>query len=82
MTESLREMSARLARYDRNHRANLVAKRRKIGWSQKDLADVMGVTVRKVRKIEAYWGDPRLSDLRRYEACVHWALSGLEGDDG
>lgn len=70
MTESIYEMSFRLARYDRNVRTDLIRKRRERGLTQKDIAKRLGVSVRWVNRIERYDSDPRLSELRRYKCAI------------
>lgn len=59
-----------LAREHRRMRADLVAVRRMNGLTQKDVADLMGVTQQAVNKLERYDADPRLSTLRRYANAV------------
>lgn len=79
MEESIRDMSFRLARYDRNIRKDLIEKRRSLGLSQKDIAKRLGVSTRWVNRIERYDSDPRLSEMRRYKCAIY---AKLESDDG
>lgn len=79
MTESVYEMSFRLARYDRNMRTDLVRKRRERGLTQKDIAKRLGVSVRWVNRMERYDSDPRLSELRRYKCAIY---ADVESEDG
>lgn len=71
MSETVREMAMRLARYDRNHKANIISKRRSLGLTQADVANRLGVRTGWVRRIERYDSDPRLSELRRYECAIY-----------
>lgn len=68
--ESVREMSFRLARWDRNRMSQLVARRRKRGMTQADVAKRLGVTKRWVRKFERYDSDPRASEIRMYTIAI------------
>jgi predicted transcriptional regulator len=67
-------MSMRLARHDRNHRRQLIEKRRALGVTQADVAKRLGVHTSWVRRIERYDSDPRLSELRRYECAIYAAI--------
>jgi predicted transcriptional regulator len=68
--ETVREMSARLARWDRNRISDLIKKRREAGLTQADVAKILGVSRLWVHRFEKYDNDPRLSDVRRYTAAV------------
>lgn len=70
MNESVRELSMRYARYDRNLKADLVKARRQRNLTQKDVAKLLGVPTRWVKKIERYDSDPRMSELRRYRCAI------------
>ena len=59
-----------LAREDREMKAALIQLRVDAGVTQKQLADVMGVTQQAVHKLERYDSDPKLSTLRRYANAV------------
>ena len=48
----------------------LVEKRITSGLSVENLATRMGVSPKWVEEFEAYWSDPRLSELRRYEFAL------------
>lgn len=74
MTESVYEMSFRLARYDRNMRRDLVHERRERGLTQKEIADRLGVSVRWINKMERYDSDPRMSEMRRYKCAIYAEL--------
>lgn len=78
MTESVQEMSFRLARYDRNRRRDLVRERRDRGLTQKDIAKRLGVSVRWVNRMERYDSDPRLSEMRRYQCAIYAELDSSE----
>jgi predicted transcriptional regulator len=79
MSETVREMAMRLARWDRNHRRRLVEQRRERGLSQADVAKVMGVRTGWVRRFEQYDSDPRLSEVRRYTSAIYAASQPTEG---
>lgn len=70
MSETVREMSQRLARQDRDYMTALIAKRRLNGLTQGDIALRMGVSIQWVYEFEKYDHDPRVSELRRYETAV------------
>lgn len=74
VTESVREMSFRMARYDRNMRRELVRVRQERGLTQKDVAKRLGTTVRWVKRIESYDSDPRMSEMRRYKCSIYAEL--------
>lgn len=67
---SVRARSQLLARSDRKMKSDLVALRREAGLTQKDVADVLGVTQQAVQKLERYDSDPKLSTLSRYANVV------------
>jgi DNA-binding XRE family transcriptional regulator len=48
----------------------LIDVRRRKGMSRATVAERMGVPEQTVREFEAYWYDPRLSELRRYALAV------------
>lgn len=48
----------------------LVARRKEIGLSQKDVAERLGWEQADVRDFEVYWYDPPLSEIRRYALVV------------
>lgn len=66
----VRARSQILARADREMKANLVRVRRDAGLTQKDVADILGVTQQAVQKLERYDSDPKLSTLSRYANAV------------
>lgn len=55
-----------LAREDRELKADLIRLRQRAGLTQKELADIMGVTQQAICKLERYDSDPKASTLRRY----------------
>lgn len=59
-----------LAREDRRLRAELVRVRRQNSLSQKNVAELLGVTPQAIQKLERYDADPKLSTLRRYANAV------------
>lgn len=59
-----------LARADREMRADLVRIRREAGFTQKDVAERMGVSQQAINKLERYDADPRQSTLQRYAVAV------------
>lgn len=59
-----------LAREDRLMLANLVRVRRENNLTQKDVAELMGVSQQAVNKMERYGADPRLSTIRRYANAI------------
>lgn len=59
-----------LAREDREMRTQLVRLRRQANLTQKNVADLLGVTPQAVAKLERYDADPKLSTLRRYANAV------------
>lgn len=59
-----------LAREDRLMRSELVRIRRQNKLTQKDVADLLGVSHQAVQKLERYDADPKLSTLRRYANAV------------
>lgn len=72
-TASLDHIKARakiLAREDRLMRTELADIRRANNLTQKDVAELMGVTQQAVNKLERYDADPKLSTLRRYANAV------------
>jgi transcriptional regulator with XRE-family HTH domain len=59
-----------LARYDRQLKSELIAQRRRAGMTQKQVAELLGVSQQAVTKLERYDSDPKLSSLRRYANAV------------
>ncbi|MDT3343872.1 helix-turn-helix transcriptional regulator [Microbacterium aquilitoris] len=59
-----------LARSDRNLKADLIKARTDLGLTQKQVADLMGVTRQAIQKLERYDSDPKMSTLRRYANAV------------
>jgi DNA-binding XRE family transcriptional regulator len=59
-----------LAREDRELKIELIAMRRDAGLTQKQVADLIGVTQQAINKLERYDSDPKLSTLRRYANAV------------
>lgn len=59
-----------LASQDRRLKAELVELRHKSGLTQRDVAELIGVTQQAVQKIERYDSDPKSSTLRRYANAV------------
>lgn len=59
-----------LAREDRHMRSELVRLRRNAKLTQKNVAEMLGVTPQAVAKLERYDADPKLSTLRRYANAV------------
>lgn len=69
MTE-MRVIAKMLARRDREAKTALVKRRRAAGLKQSDIDAAFGFPDGWTRKIEAYWSDPSMSDMRRYEAII------------
>lgn len=66
-----------LAREDRELKASLIRIRQDSGLTQRQVAELMGVTQQAVNKLERYDSDPKMSTLRRYANAVgalvhHW----------
>ncbi|MBT1620607.1 helix-turn-helix domain-containing protein [Curtobacterium flaccumfaciens pv. poinsettiae] len=59
-----------LARSDRQLKSDLIAQRRRAGMTQKQVADLLGISQQAVTKLERYDSDPKLSSLRRYANAV------------
>jgi len=59
-----------LARSDRQFKSDLIAQRRRAGMTQKDVAELLGISQQAVTKLERYDSDPKLSSLRRYANAV------------
>ncbi|MGC2941838.1 MULTISPECIES: helix-turn-helix domain-containing protein [unclassified Brevibacterium] len=55
-----------LAREDRELKAALIRTRQESGLSQKDVAEIMGVSQQAIHKLERYDSDPKASTMRRY----------------
>jgi DNA-binding XRE family transcriptional regulator len=66
----IRAHSKVLARQDRNMKVSLISVRQVHNLTQQEVADRMGVTLKKVIKLEQYDSDPKLSLLRRYAVAV------------
>lgn len=64
--ELVRARAKVLAREDRELKAELIRIRQESGLTQKELADIMGVTQQAIHKLERYDSDPKASTLRRY----------------
>jgi transcriptional regulator with XRE-family HTH domain len=59
-----------LARSDRQLKMDLVAQRRRAGMTQKQVAELLGISQQAITKLERYDSDPKLSSLRRYANAV------------
>jgi DNA-binding XRE family transcriptional regulator len=59
-----------LAREDRQMKADLIDLRQRAGLSQKDVADMLGISQQAINKLERYDSDPKMSTLRRYANAV------------
>ncbi|MBT9606164.1 MAG: helix-turn-helix transcriptional regulator [Microbacterium sp.] len=73
VASSLNPVRARakvLSRETREMRESLIALRRANGMTQKDVADLLGVSQQAVYKLERYDADLRLSTLERYANAV------------
>lgn len=66
----VRARAKALARADREHISGLVALRRIRGLTQKDVANLIGVSARKIARLERHDSDPRASMLRRYASAI------------
>lgn len=55
-----------LAREDRELKAALIRIRQESDLTQKDVAEIMGVSQQAIHKLERYDSDPKASTLRRY----------------
>lgn len=69
-TQLVRARAKVLAREDREMRAALIRLRREACLSQRQVADLIGVTQQAVQKLERYDSDPKLSTIRRYANAV------------
>jgi len=68
--DDIREHSKKLARQDRHMKESLVSVRQLNNLTQQEVADRMGVSLKKVVKLEKYDSDPKMSALRRYAVAV------------
>lgn len=68
--ESVRARAKVLAREDRQMRSQLISWRRAMGLTQKQIADMMGVSQQAINKFERYDADPKLSTIRRYANAI------------
>lgn len=59
-----------LARSDRQLKSDLIAQRRRAGMTQKQVANLLGISQQAITKLERYDSDPKLSSLRRYANAV------------
>lgn len=59
-----------LAREDREMKLNLIQVRHSAGLSQRQVAEIMGISQQAVQKLERYDSDPKLSTLRRYANAI------------
>lgn len=66
----VRARSKVLAREDREMKAKLVRLRRDSDLTQKQVADMIGISQQAIYKFERYDSDPKLSTLRRYANAV------------
>lgn len=66
----MREVSKALARRDREAKAILIKRRRRAGLTHASMDEAFGMPAGWAREIESYDSDPKLSDLRRYEALI------------
>lgn len=73
--EELIELATRLAASDSDLRWALIQARKRAGFTQSDLAEVLGVSQPAVAQIESMGNDPRLSTLRRYALAVGAMIS-------
>lgn len=59
-----------MATEDRALKSTLIAARRDIGFTQADIAVMMGVDVEEIYEFERYDSDPTMSFVRRYANMV------------
>lgn len=67
---AMRSIARELAGKDREYKSKLVARRRRVGLTQAAIDEAYGLPEGSTRKLEAYYSDPTLSELRRYEAFI------------
>lgn len=73
--EELVDFATRLAAADSDLRWALIQARKRAGFTQADLAEVLGISQPAVAQIESMGNDPRLSTLRRYALAVGAMIS-------
>lgn len=67
---TMRSIAKELAGNDREHKSQLVARRRRVGLTQAAIDEAYGLPEGSTKALEAYDSDPTLSELRRYEAFI------------
>lgn len=67
---TMRNIAKELAGKDREHKSQLVARRRRVGLTQAAIDEAYGFPEGTTKALEAYDSDPTLSELRRYEAFI------------
>lgn len=68
--DELVEASERLASADNDLRWALIEARKRAGYTQRELAEILGVSQPTIANFERQENDPRLSTLRRYALAV------------
>lgn len=68
--DELVELAERLAEADNDLRWALIEARKRAGYTQRELADVLGVRQPTIAEFERQENDPKLSTLRRYALAV------------
>lgn len=68
--DELVKASERLALADNEMRWALIESRKRAGYSQRELAEIIGVSQPTIANFERHENDPRLSTLRRYALAV------------
>jgi len=74
MSPEAEEFAGELIDRDETRLEELVTKRISSGLSIEVVAERMGVTPQHVAEFEAYWHDPKMSEVRRYEFAL-WSES-------
>lgn len=81
MIESMRGISKDLAARDRSSKTALIELRRVVGLKQEEIDLALGWPRGWTHDIEAYDSDPTMSDMRRYEAIIMFAVTEPDGYD-
>lgn len=68
--DELVEAGERLAIADNDLRWALIEARKRAGYTQRDVAEILGVSQPTIANFESHENDPRLSTLRRYALAV------------
>jgi ribosome-binding protein aMBF1 (putative translation factor) len=66
----IQALAYELARGDYEFQFELIQRRKAAGIPRKVLAERLGVTIKWVDEFEAYWHDPKLSEIRRYALAI------------